>query len=176
MSLSLYDVSITPYLRALTNLHAILQKAETHASENSIPLSKYINARLAPDMKPFIYQIQASSDTAKGLAARLNGTEPIKMPDTETTFDELKERIQKTIEVLKSVKKSDFDGKEGKEIVVSNGKIGWRFNGLDYVNEFAGPNFWFHVGMAYAILRMEGVPVGKMDFLGQDVMGRKVEG
>ena len=166
MAVSLYDISISVFLRYLNNLSALLKKGETYADENSIPHSKILEARLAPDMKPFTYQIQRVSDTAKGFVVRVAGTDPVSMPDNETTFEELQARIAKTIEVLKGVSEESVNGKDESEIVLKMPKREYKFTGKSFVLDYAMPNFFFHVNMTYALLRKEGVPVGKMDYLG----------
>ena len=164
MSFSLYTISIPLFIRGLTNLSAILTKATTHAAETNTQQSTLLEARLAPDMYPLPAQIQRVSDTAKGVAVRLGGIDPVAMEDNETTFEELQARIAKTIEVLKGVGEDSMNGKEEAEIVLMKG---FEFTGRDYLLHFALPNFYFHVTAAYAILRNAGVPVGKMDYLGR---------
>ena len=117
-------------------------------------------------MRPLTFQIQTASDTAKGCAARLAGIEAPAMADTETTFPELQQRIAKTIAFLDSVKPAQLAGAEDREIVLKfpNGEM--KFSGKDYVTGFALPNFYFHVTTAYAILRHNGIEIGKRDFLG----------
>src|SRR5262245_5764108 len=113
MALSLYDVSIPAYLHTLRNLSAIMDKAEAHARETGTDLSRYLEARITPDMHPFTRQIQMASDAAKGGAARLAAMAPPSYPDTETTWPELKERLAKTIAFVESVKREQVDGGEG---------------------------------------------------------------
>lgn len=114
------------------------------------------------------FQIQRVSDAAKGAAARVAGVEVVAMPDNETTFEELQARIQKTIDLLKTVSEDSMDGKEDKEIVVKlgNGKLMFTGAAKDYILKFVLPNFYFHITTAYNILRHNGVPIGKWDFLG----------
>jgi uncharacterized protein len=159
---SLYDVTIAPLTRGLTNLDGLLKKAEEHAAANNISLDDYINARLAPDMAPFTFQVQTVCNTAKFLAVRVGGVENVPMADDETTFPQLHERITRTLELLKGVSRETIDGKEGVEVVFRNMK----FTGLSYSTTFAIPNFYFHLVTAYAILRNKGVPIGKLDYLG----------
>jgi hypothetical protein len=112
------------------------------------------------------YQIQRVSDTAKGLAVRIGGAEPVALPDNETNFPQLQERLQKTIDILESVKPETINANEGKEVVLPSRALGEiKMTGKSYALEFAVPNFYFHVCMAYAILRKEGVDVGKNDYL-----------
>jgi hypothetical protein len=165
MSISLYDVSIPTYRRALKNLASFLDKAEAHAKENGVALATYAEARLAPDMHPFTRQVQIASDGAKGGAARLAGVAAPAMEDTETTFPELRERITKTIAFLDTIAKDQVDARDGAtiELPLPSGAI--TFVAPDFLTQFALPNFFFHVTTAYAILRAQGVPLGKMDFL-----------
>ncbi|KAL9636820.1 MAG: hypothetical protein Q9164_002587 [Protoblastenia rupestris] len=165
-SLNLYATTIPLFLRSLKSLDKILSKAETHAQQTSTPHSKLLETRLYTDMAPLPYQIQRVSDTAKGLCVRLGSAPQNPMADTETTFEELHARIAKTITVLEGAKEEDFEGKEAKEVVMKMGQGEWKASGLEYVTQFAVPNFYFHVATAYAILRHCGVPVGKMDYLG----------
>jgi hypothetical protein len=157
-AISMYSAS----LRMLNNLLAIITKAEA-----SPEAAKLLEARLAPDMHELTRQFQMLSDSAKNGVARLSGQTPPAMPDTEKTFAELKARLQKTIDFVKSVDASAINGSEDREVVLKfpNGEM--KFTGLDYLNHFLLPNFYFHSATAYAILRNQGLPVGKMDFLGR---------
>lgn len=166
MSLSMYQISIPAFIRTLNNMAAILTKAEAHATAKKIDAAVFINARLAPDMFPLSRQIQIATDGVKGCAARLAGMEIPSYADTETTFAELQERIAKTVKFLQSVTAAQIDGSEEKAIAIK-GKRERHFNaGLDYLLSFVVPNFYFHITAAYAILRHNGVEVGKMDYLG----------
>ena len=166
MSYSIYDASVPVMSRALANLSKILDKAVAQANANGIALNTLIEARLAPDMLPFSFQIQSASDAAKGCAARLAGIEAPSMPDTETTFPELKARIEKTVAFLQSVDATRIAGSEDRTIVMKFPQGEMKFTGRDYVAGFALPNFFFHVTTAYDILRHKGIAIGKMDFLG----------
>ncbi|MFN3514712.1 MAG: DUF1993 family protein [Phenylobacterium sp.] len=165
MTLSLYDASIPGYLRMLRNLAAILEKGEGHAKANGIPLKTLADARLAPDMHSLIGQIQLASDAAKGAAARLAGLTPPSFADTETTDEEMKARIAKTIEFVESVGREQVDGREEAVIELKFPNQTMTFSGRDFLFQFSLPNFLFHVAMAYAVLRNQGVPLGKMDYL-----------
>jgi hypothetical protein len=165
VSLSLYDVSIPVYQRMLGNLASLLVKAEAHAKAGGPSLETLAGAKLADDMAPLTRQIQMASDAAKGGAARLAQQEPPSMPDTETSFPELKERIAKTVAYLDSIKRADVDGGEGRTIELKFPGRTMSFTGTDFLTTFSLPNFLFHVTTAYAILRSQGVPLGKMDFL-----------
>lgn len=165
MSLSLYDVAIPLYQRMLANLASFLDKAEAHAMAGGPGVDILTGAKLADDMHPFVRQIQMASDAAKGGAARLARQEAPSMPDTETTFPELKERIAKTQAYLASIKREDVEGAEGRTIELKLPNRTMSFSGTDFLTAFSVPNFLFHVTTAYAILRAHGVPLGKMDFL-----------
>ncbi|HEX4710750.1 DUF1993 domain-containing protein [Phenylobacterium sp.] len=165
MSLSLYDASITVYLQMLKNLSHFLDKAETYAAEEHVELSTFTEASFGHGMAPFTRQIQFASDAAKSGAARLAGVEPPSMPDTETTFPELKERIAKTIAFVESIKRDQIDGHEDRQVVLTFPNGSMEFTGQSFLLTFSLPNFLFHVTTAYAILRSQGVPLGKMDFL-----------
>jgi hypothetical protein len=165
LSLSLYDASIPGYVRMLNNLTAFLEKAETHAREKGLDVATFAEARLAPDMHPLIGQIQLASDAAKGGAARLAGVEAPSMPDTETTFAELKARVARTVGYLETLKPEQVNGDDGRIIEMKFPGRTVAFTAPDFLLQFSLPNFLFHVVTAYDILRAQGVPLGKMDFL-----------
>jgi hypothetical protein len=162
MSFSLYQASAPVFVRALSAMPAWIDKAMAEGRDEAA----IMEARLAPDMRPFPAQIQMASDSAKGAIARLAGMEAPSMPDTEATLSELKARCARTIAFIEGVAPSAFDGAEDRtvELKFPNG-MGYRFNGAEYLTGFAIPNFFFHVTAAYALLRAEGVAVGKPDFL-----------
>ena len=162
MSFSIHQASAPVIVRALTNLSAMMDKALAAGLDEAALLQ----ARLAPDMHPFPRQIQMASDGAKGGIARLAGVEAPAMPDTEATFAELKARIAKTIAFVQSVDASAFDGSEDREIVLTFPGVSMTFTGADFLTGFMLPNFYFHITTAYALLRANGAPIGKMDFLG----------
>ncbi|MGQ7958101.1 DUF1993 domain-containing protein [Pseudomonas sp. SP16.1] len=166
MSLSMYHASIPVFLRMLGNLAAILDKAEQHALDHKIAAEVLLNARLAPDMYPLTRQVQVASDAVKGCAARLAGIEVPSFADTESSFAELQARIGKTCEFLRSVAPEQLDGSEGRAVSLSFPGLELKFGGQDYLLNFVLPNFYFHLSIAYAILRHNGVPLGKMDYLG----------
>ncbi len=167
MSISMYKASTPVFLRMLGNLDKLLEKAEANAKERNFDPNVLVAARLAPDMRPLSSQIQFASDTSKGAIARLSGGTAPTMADTETTISELRVRIANTIDYIKSVPASAIDGSEEHPVVLKfpNGEM--TFKGIDYLTGFALPNFMFHVTTAYAILRHNGVPLGKQDFLGR---------
>jgi len=161
VSFGIWEASVPVFVSSLTNMRDWLNKAAEEKSESSI-----LEARLAPDMRPFPAQYQMASDSAKNALARLTGTEAPSMPDTEQSFAELKDRCDRTIEYLESFDPQSLAGSEDREVVIKfpNG-TGYRFLGGQYLAGFALPNFFFHVTTAYAILRNAGVSVGKADFL-----------
>jgi uncharacterized protein len=167
MSVSLYDVSIPVFTLSLTNLAAILDKAASHAESKKVDPKVIPAARLIVDMLPLSSQIQIACDTAKGAAGRLAGVEIPKHPDTETTLDELKARVAKTLDFIKTIKPEQLQGAETREIVLQFPSTTFKFTGLNYLTNFVLPNFFFHVTTAYALLRKNGVDLGKRDFLGQ---------
>ena len=161
MSFSLYDASAPVFVSMLKNMRAWLDKAAAEGDPAVL-----VEARLVDDMKPLTAQYQFASDSAKNAIARLIGIEPPSMPDTETTFAELQERCDKTIAFLESADAAALGGSEDREVTIKfpNG-MGYRFSGGDYLRRFALPNFYFHATMAYAILRAQGVSLGKPDYL-----------
>jgi hypothetical protein len=166
MALSMYQASTPVFVRMLGNLSVILGKAAAYAETKKIDPSVFINARLAPDMLPLSFQVQIACDSAKGCAARLAGIEIPSHPDTETTFAELQARISKTIDFLQSVSAAQIDGSEERTITLKL-RQEMQFQGQAYLLGFALPNFYFHITTAYAILRHNGLDIGKADFLGR---------
>jgi hypothetical protein len=144
----------------------ILEKAEQYAEEKKIDPSVLINARLAPDMYPLSRQVQIATDMAKGCAARLAGLEVPVYEDNETTFEELRARIAKTVAFIQSVDAERIDGSEERNITLKLRSREVSFAGQPYLLHFVLPNFYFHVTTAYAILRHNGLAIGKMDFIG----------
>lgn len=161
MSFGMWEASVPVFVNSLTNMRDWLNKAAGEKSESAL-----MEARLAPDMRPFPAQYQMASDSAKNALARLTGTVAPSMPDTEKSFAELKDRCDRTIEYLKGFNPGDLAGSEDREVVITfpNG-MGYRFAGSQYLAGFALPNFFFHATTAYAILRNAGVSLGKPDFL-----------
>lgn len=166
MSVSVYQISIPVFIRGLTNLSAVLAKGEQHAISQQTDPSALVNAKLYDDMRPLSSQVQLASDSVKFAAVRLGQVTGPSFPDDETTFAELQMRIAKTIEFLQSVDPAAFDGAESRDVVVKIRGNAMNFGGLQYLSDFVWPNFYFHLTTAYAILRNQGVPLGKMDFLG----------
>ena len=166
MSNSMYVAAVPPIIRSLSNLRAILEKAAAYAEAKKIDPSVLINARLYPDMFPLSRQVQLASDVAKGAASRLAGLDPPKYEDNESTFPELLARLDKTIALLEYCKPEQVDGSEDKTIVLPMHDKTVTFTGSSYLHDFVLPNIYFHVTTVYAILRHNGVEIGKKDFLG----------
>ena len=166
MSLSLYATSIPPLKHGLKALSGVLDKAERHASACKIDPEALLKDRLYPDMFPMIRQVQIACDMAKGGACRLAGREVPSHPDTETSFAELQARIAKVIELLDSIDAAEIDGHEDRTVTLKVGGKERSFAARDYPTAWVNPNFYFHLSTAYAILRHNGVPVGKGDYLG----------
>ena len=166
MSLTMYQASIPAFVRMLGNLSAILDKAAAHAEAKKIAPAIFINARLAPDMFPLSRQVQIATDMVKGCAARLAGIEVPSYEDNEATFEELQARVAKTIAFLQSISAEQIDGSEERDITVKFGSREFNFLGQAYLVDFVIPNFNFHLTSTYAILRHNGVDIGKMDYIG----------
>jgi hypothetical protein len=156
---------ITEQKKLLRNLDGWLEKAAAHASAKKYDVNHLFQFRLSPDMLPLMFQIQAACDQAKYGAARTTGKEPPSHPDTEKTLEEARARISKIIAYLDTFKQSDFDGVEKRTVSLPRWE-GKSMNAVEYFVEHQSPNFWFHVTMAYAILRHTGVELGKRDYLG----------
>ncbi len=163
--LSMHAISAPVFARMLRNLSAILTKAEAQAKSKGYDPAVLLNARLAPDMFALTRQVQIATDHAKGAVARLTGNTPEAIEDTETTFAELQARIAKVIAIVESLKPEAYEGSETREISIKIPTTELKFSGLDYINQWAMPNFYFHLVTAYDILRANGVELGKRDFL-----------
>lgn len=166
MPFSMSQASLPVFEIGLNALSAVLDKAAAAAAAKKIDASVLLNWRLAPDMFALVRQVQASCDQAKNGSARLAGVEPPKFEDNETTIDELKARIGKTVAFLKSLDTKAIDASADREITFPLGPNKGQMKGGDYLNHFVLPNFYFHLTAAYAIARHCGVDVGKRDFLG----------
>jgi hypothetical protein len=166
MSVSMYDVSIPIFTLSLNNLAAILDKAATHADAKKVDSKTLPAVRLIVDMLPLSAQIQIACDTVKGAAARLAGVESPKYEDTEATIAELKARVRKTLDFIKTIKPEQLQGAESRNIELKFPSATLKFTGLNYLTHFVLPNFFFHMTMTYALLRKNGVELGKRDFLG----------
>ena len=166
MSISLYDQLVPVFSHMLSNLDKIFTKAEGDAEARKIDPLVFVNGRLAPDMLPLTRQVQIMTDQVKGGASRLAGQEPPKWADDEQSFADLHARVAKTIAHLQTFKPAQFDGAETRNIELKFPNATFNFTGKDYFLNFVVPNFYFHYTTAYAILRHNGVQVGKGDFLG----------
>lgn len=162
----MYQRTIPVFSQGLSAMSKILDKAEAHCTARKIDPQVLLTERLYPDMLPFTRQIQIATDHARRCAARLTGTEPVAMEDTESTFAQLRDRIARTLDVLKGYDRTAFDGSEKKMISLKTGGRDLNLSGSDYVGLFALPNFYFHLTTAHCILRMDGVEIGKGDFMG----------
>jgi len=166
MTISMYQASVPVFIRMLTNLKGILEKAAAHAQAKKIDDSVLLGARLYPDMFPLARQVHVATDFARGTGARLSGVEPPAYEDNEKTFSELIARVQRTIDFLRTLKPAAIDGSEAREIVRPIRGEPKKFTGINYLLQFALPNFYFHTATTYAILRHCGIEVGKGDFIG----------
>lgn len=166
MKISMYQASIPVFVQFLNALSDILKKGAAHCAAKKIEPAVLVNARLAPDMFALARQVQIASDHAKGAAARLSGSDVPSFPDTEATFEELQARIAKTLDYIQNFKPEQIDGSDERDIELTIGGKKYPFKGQDYLLHFALPNFYFHVTMAYGILRHCGVEIGKRDFMG----------
>ncbi|MEQ1484856.1 DUF1993 domain-containing protein [Methyloglobulus sp.] len=166
MSLNLYEASIPVFVRMLGNLSSILDKAVIYAETKNIDPAILVNARLAPDMYPLSRQVQIATDMVKGCAARLAGVDVPSYEDNEATFADLQARIAKTVAFLQSVSAEQINGSEGRTVTLKLRGREIQFLGQPYLLDFVLPNLYFHVTTTYAILRHNGVEIGKMDYLG----------
>ncbi|PNP52599.1 hypothetical protein FNYG_15823 [Fusarium nygamai] len=159
--LNLYDTAIVSVIGTLKSLSSILEKGESHLDAKDLPHSTLLEARIAPDMHALPYQVQVASNLAKFIAVRIADIPNEVWEDEEKTFAELQARIAKTIAFLQGVKRESFDDKESVEITVR----GFKFTGLSYVTVYTLPNFYFHAVTIYNLLRMNGVQIGKRDWI-----------
>jgi hypothetical protein len=166
----MYDASVTVFNRVITNLEVLLDKAVAFADERKIDHNALLLSRLSPDMFTFTRQIQIATDVAKGTCGRLAGIEVPKFEDNDTSFDDLKARCAKLREFLATLTPAQFEGAETRQISFKigppNNQTTMEFVGADYVQVWGVPNVYFHYSMVYALLRHNGVPVGKRDYLG----------
>ena len=166
MQITLYATASSTSIRAMNALDGIIDKAVASAEARKIDPAVLLASRLAPDMFPLIRQIQIACDFGKGPMARLAGIENPKFEDVETTFPELKARIARVLEFVRSVPEASFAGAEDRDITIQAGPRTMEFKGLPYLVGYSIPNLYFHTSMAYAILRHNGVDLGKKDFIG----------
>ena len=168
MPLSLYEISVPVFIRGFGNMSAFLEKGRAFADDNGMPHSTLLQARLFEDMGPLTAQIQRASDAAKLACVRVAQVAPVAMEDNEASFDELQARIAATVAFLDTVPADAMDGREAAEVVLQTRNGSLNFTATDYLLSFAIPNFFFHITTAYDLLRHNGVPLGKMDYLNGD--------
>ena len=166
MNISMYTASVPVFRQILGSLAAILEKAENHADLRKIDPDALLQARLFPDMFPLVRQVQLATDFAKGAAARLAGIEVPRFEDTERDFAGLQARLEKTLAFLDSVPREAVDEGAARDITIGSGANERQFEGLPYLLQYALPQFYFHATTAYAILRHNGLDIGKRDFIG----------
>jgi hypothetical protein len=165
MAISLYQASVPVFQQMLKALRGILVKAQQQAETMKVAPEVLLQARLYPNMFPLVRQVQIATDFAKGCPARLAGMDPPKYDDVETTFPELLARIDRVLEFLGTIRPAQVDGQEERTISLTIGGNPMTFAGQPYLLHFALPNFFFHLTTAYAILRHNGIDVGKRDFV-----------
>ena len=166
MPFSFHQAALPPVLQILAAVSAILDKAAKHCEARKIDPAVLLNYRLAPDMLPLVRQVQIMTDQAKGMAARLAGLEVPTYAESETSFADLKVRIAKTVDFVKSVDPAAIDAGADREITLKAGGNEYKFTGTRYLTSWVFPNFYFHATTTYDILRHCGVELGKRDFLG----------
>jgi hypothetical protein len=163
---ALYDVSSPTFIRGLKNLSNMLEKGKAYAAEQGMDLTELLDARLIEDMASLTKQVQMTTDTAKFVAVRVGQVENQPWTDDEASYDDVQAHVTKAISFLEAASPEGFEAREDAKVVLTTPSGDIPFTGSVYVHGFAIPNFFFHLSMAYALLRMKGVPVGKLDFLG----------
>ena len=166
--ISMYDVSVPVFSERLRALALVLTKAEANAAERKIDLQVFLVARLAPDMLNLIQQVQMATDFAKGASSRIAGREVPRYEDNEASFAELHARITKTRDYLATFKPAEFEGAEERTVTLKVGGKDVEIKGQKYLLDVALQNFYFHITTAYDILRHNGVPLSKGNFLGRE--------
>lgn len=167
MTHPIYTASIPVFTQMLGGLQAVLRKAEAHATEKKIDPNALLQARLFPDMFPLLRQVQVASDFAKSVTARLAGVEVPKLDDNEQSFADLQVRIETVLAFLRSLDVEQFVEAASREIITQAGTPKEkRFTGQSYLFNYGLPHFFFHTTTAYAILRHNGVEIGKKDYIG----------
>lgn len=166
MKVSMHALSVEVFANALGNLSWVLGKGAASAASRKIDPTVLLNARLAPDMLPLTRQVQIACDLAKNSIARLAAQEPPRFEDTETSFEQLRARLGRGIDYIRSVPAGALEGSETRDIKVPSGERTLEFKGLEFLQRWAIPNVFFHVTTAYNILRHNGVDIGKRDFIG----------
>lgn len=167
MSLSMHDASVPVFAQLLGGLRAVLQKAASHAAERNIDQSVYLQARLYPDMFALVRQVQIACDFAKGVCGRLAGVDLPAFEDKEQSFEQLQQRIDATLAFIQGLDSAAFAGSEQREILLRPGTPKERkLDGQSYLLRYGLPQFFFHVTTAYALLRHNGIEIGKRDYMG----------
>ena len=167
MQISMHAMSHGVFKKALSQLLYVMDKGAANARARNFDVSVLVNSRLAPDMLPFARQIQLTSDFAKNSMARLAAVDPPKFEDSETTMDELVARVKKTLDYIDSIPAEAVAGSETRDIKITLRDRTLEFKGLEFLQIWALPNFFFHHVTAYNLLRHNGVDIGKRDFLGR---------
>ena len=168
MAISVHAQSVLALAHGLRALESLISKTRAHAAASGYDVNVLCGTRLFPDMLPFARQVMIATDMAKGAAARLAGAEVPKWEDTETTMEELDARISKALDFLASFTPAQYEGAESRAIEIKTPSRSYHFTGQEYLVKWALPNFYFHLTTAYNLLRHNGVPLGKMDFLAID--------
>jgi len=166
MSSNLHGASVGVFVQYLTSLAAILKKAEASAAARKIDPQVFVMARIAPDMFPLVRQVQIATDHAKGASARLANVEIPAFPDKEASFEELQQRVSKTLDFIRSLPREKFEGSGERDVTLTLAGQKFTWTGASYLHNFAMPNFFFHMTTTYNILRHNGVDIGKRDFIG----------
>jgi hypothetical protein len=166
MTISMYQASVPRFVNILGNLSNILDKTQAHVDAKKLSDASLTTFRLFPDMLPLTTQVQIACDTAKGVVARLAGVEIPAYEDNEKTIADLKARVAKTIAFIQTITPAQIDGTEDKDIVTKRGEKETHYKGMQFLLGHAIPNFYFHITTTYAMLRHNGVEIGKRDFLG----------
>lgn len=161
----MHAISAPVFARMLKNMAAMLAKAESQAKAKSYEPNVLLNARLAPDMFPLVRQVQIATDHAKGAMARLAGHAPEAIEDSEMTFADVQARLARVIRIVEGYTEAQLEGAEKRAVTIKIPGSELKFDGLTYLTGFALPNFYFHLTAAYAILRHNGIELGKRDFL-----------
>jgi len=169
MTVSMYKCSAPIFLQYLGGLSNVLDKAKAHVEAKKLDEAFFMNMRIYPDMFPFVRQVRASCDHAVNACGRIAGVELPVFENNETTIADLKKRIEKALEFLRTIKPEQLDGQEGKEITVKFPSGERHFTGQTMLINFSLPNFYFHTTTAYDLLRHVGVEIGKRDFMGAPV-------
>ncbi len=167
MTISMYSTSVPVFQQMLTALSDVLKKAETHATEKNIDPNALLQARLFPDMFPLIRQVQIAADFSKSVVSRLAGVDKPSVVDSEVTFADLQTLLATALAYIGTFNAAQFEGSEDKEIVLRPGTPKEKkLVGSAYLHHYGVPQFFFHVTTAYAILRHNGVDIGKRDYMG----------